>query len=561
MVEFELPLRRLALAVLEDKSGAERVVRQALALALVERYDFKLGEHVRAWFFRKAIRVLRKEEIRLTRRRKFTLQPPLTEAWRTLQESTWYVRIGGLLQGLLGWSTTEAIEATGIPAIEGARQIELERGVRNWMEQHDPTPYWEQAFWGQWPEGREELVEEQKNALRMGILSEQQRQFNRQRWRNRWNELAWLAPIILLTWVFILYMKPPTENRKITGQDTNALVETAYLLMRDNPSATVTPASVELRQTYIYLSPIRQSLASIADKLGLQQNAIWTEQGNQPAEDIEAGTRLVLQFDAPPWKGRKPATGGVFYGIPSIGDYGLAADAAGVYPLTAHSTPAQVSLALQESRTRWKSLRLMIEQSLYGVFLSQAMGHPDIQLQHEVWVHQEKGYLARSGLSESFERELRLALGNLTFWFLPGRSEIRVLPADSVSAGVWGLTDPVASDWFTWLEEGQVEGVEQVAGRVALAVALQGHAPETPALNLFGSTLTIQLYQPGEPIWALVWLDVQRGLVLRVVYYGDATRQSPRMELRVTKIAYDIYLPDELFDPEKAGETFSAFDF
>lgn len=201
---YELPLRRLALAVFAEPAHVAGAVKEALAIALVERYDFRLGENVQAWFYRKAIRALREVVRRRERRGRLAAQPSLTNTWLALQESAWYVRIGCLLQGLLGWNTAEAIEVVGIPALAATRLVEAEIRQADGDAQRQAAPCWEKVFLQEWKEAEGELSQVENEALRQAALEAYARRLRNQMWRQWLRELTWLAPLAVFSWLLLL---------------------------------------------------------------------------------------------------------------------------------------------------------------------------------------------------------------------------------------------------------------------------------------------------------------------------------------------------------------------
>ena len=131
-----------------------------------------------------------------------------TEAWRELQASAWYIRVGGLLLGVLGWSVAETCAVVGVPAVEAARQVEEADHERSWETRREYRPVWQNAVVKAYPQAKTPLTEGERSALQATITGEEARQ-GRRRWlQASLLELAWMAPLVAAAILAILATLP-----------------------------------------------------------------------------------------------------------------------------------------------------------------------------------------------------------------------------------------------------------------------------------------------------------------------------------------------------------------
>ena len=110
--KYARPVYRLALSILDDPQQAERVSLEIFSQALLNVFRYRSHDGVHTWFYRVALRVIRRAEKRLRVQRGLITALPLGETGSSFGVSQPKTELEARLMAGSGWS-----ERTGAPAV------------------------------------------------------------------------------------------------------------------------------------------------------------------------------------------------------------------------------------------------------------------------------------------------------------------------------------------------------------------------------------------------------------------------------------------------------------
>jgi hypothetical protein len=338
--------------------------------------------------------------------------------------------------------------------------------------------------------------------------------------------LAILGIILADRWTSSLNPEPTP----LPTQFHTALV-TQLVFISATPPPNPTPTQFPER-AILYVAEAGDTLASIAEKTGLEAALLHALNGLEADAPLQSGQAVMLGLGGIPLAHITPTP--VTPAPPSV-------------PLTTASAPAEVLQRIFESERYFHTLWVEAQVIDYGP--PGIAGPPQVK-RLQAWISRPSFSLALLGDPSGRLERVSLTNSGKTYTsdILTGE---RIL-YNSYSLELMQLDELVQQSYSnidTSLEQ-EIVGIEPVAGREALVV--DGYLSGA-GLEDAGDSVRMQRF----------WVDTRAGVILRLQRFE---RQADAAEFLVTEtiveeIAFDVDLPNTLFDPYRPLPSAFARDY
>jgi len=347
-------------------------------------------------------------------------------------------------------------------------------------------------------------------------------------------EIALAIAAILMVILFGNAVTPWTSEPTPTSTIVKIELVTQLVLITSTPAPTATPTPYPERALF-YTAAKGDTLESIAFKIGLPLEILQTLNGMAPDVPLKAGQQVMIGIGGPPLSQITPTP---------------VTPAPLLEPLTLQSSPEEILRRIQENKENWHTLWADAQVIRYGP--PGYVGPPRVK-REQIWISQPSYGLSVSGALS----------GDLDFVSLSKGGEVKSLDLTTGQHNFYGggglvdyslavaqLLEPGSLRTFL-VDDLAIVGSEQVIGRESLVVDW----PQVESYSIdTGDPLRQRQYLDRY------WVDSVTGVILRKRQLGGEHLDLIIEEISVTEIAFDVDIPNRIFDEYRPFPTRFAQD-
>lgn len=572
--EYYAPVFLLALSILDDKIVAHQAAREALAYAMIERYRYREQFDIQLWLFSIAVRVCKKFAKKVNTRRtvksilpvsgdkaEFGDSKPETDldaaVWLWVDSINETLRLVVLLKYVLEWKTEDIGRLLNIPQKDLESRLneladEFQSDIKTTLahetfekdvlkaENLDSTL--RDSLQRRYPKPRITVEDLNEATQQIGARAKSKSALGR---GISYVKEMILIGIVILALVFMIWMAntfwPEKDSLdQIPNKTVVTKLSLVYVTATPNPKerefdkaqnpspkniSSLTPNGPTPVPTGVFYDDNSgERLSAIADELGISLNDLRALNRIPPGEESYFGQRLLIPgaIHLYPSPTATP--------VPSIPQIAPITD-----PFSINDLLHRIQLKWVFYQTLWFEAqvldygpvgyigppRIQRVQAWLGQDQSLVLfGSPDGEVR-EVWLSPSRG--AKTHLAKPFEGQ--------PWFFLPwfsGRERLDDQVADSIED-------------LTMLFENLVDPNILPEGHNLVAADKEFIANR--------DALVMDLTDDENQKVARFWFDDRTGLMLGKIFYSEEEPQTPTHGFLMTRVAFDVDFPQDLFDP------------
>lgn len=548
IAEYYPAVFRLAFAILDNRRAARKTADQVFVRSLLEAHRYQADEGSEAWLFRIALDACHNAHNKLELRRKFLSDIPFltnlnllgetlpeneldAEIWLALDRLEADLRQAVIMRLVMDWppARIQALTGNDSASISGAiNRIQADLQKRPPLAQSNPAPTrlsdtdefaaaLKASLEKRWPPLDFNPAEEKKTLARLS-----RRAGLMQRHRQR---LVYALEVGLIVLVILFGMGTAWGLNVFGGEQPTSTPVATFVTRVVYQSITATPKQAEINpaSTPTPLSPdmyaltlAGESVQDVAERLNVSSEAIQNLNRLPGGIIFESGQRLLL---------------------PDRWDFIITPTSIPLSPLAPApllEEPFSASMILQrmtDPNPRYNTLWIDARVIDYGPL--SYIGPPRL-FQVQMWWNRHRQLLGLIGFTGQLPQEAVLRTRREIYfahpkadmpWFSEWReSQNFESPAiDILTRTAESLFDKRFLEFSTIT----ISGREERAGVRPLA---------------------LDVYDQEGFQTDRIWYDDSRGMILRRVIYQPGEQPNPLFEVQITAAAYDIDLPQQLFD-------------